>query len=310
MFIQKLWRYSILVWISVVMLLAQNLPARAQPNVFNGCATIAEIPQAECEALVALYNSTNGSHWTNKLNWLQTNTPCTSPWIGAYCWNSGHVLALHLGTNNLQGTIPSEISQLGQLETLVLFNNKLTGAIPPQISILNNLQDLRLGNNQLSGNIPSTLGQLSKLQFLFLDNNQLSGPIPDTFGNLKKLKKLYAPYNQLSSTIPATIGDMSNLEELYLSGNQLSGAVPASISNLSNLIRLHLSSNMPLTGPLSQTMVNLQKLQWFYFDKTSVCIPTTDVFQAWLHSIELLGPGHLVTNNNPCSVKTIDPNTP
>ncbi len=36
------------------------------PNTVNtfSCADVAEIPQVECEALVALYNSTNGPGWT------------------------------------------------------------------------------------------------------------------------------------------------------------------------------------------------------------------------------------------------------
>jgi hypothetical protein len=28
------------------------------------CASVTELPQSECEALVALYNSTNGPNWT------------------------------------------------------------------------------------------------------------------------------------------------------------------------------------------------------------------------------------------------------
>jgi|GEM_PF-6941677 len=32
----------------------------------------ATIPSSECEALVDLYNSTDGENWTNNDNWLQT----------------------------------------------------------------------------------------------------------------------------------------------------------------------------------------------------------------------------------------------
>ena len=37
------------------------------------CSTVIDVPQIECEALVALYNSTNGAGWTNNTNWLETN---------------------------------------------------------------------------------------------------------------------------------------------------------------------------------------------------------------------------------------------
>jgi len=41
------------------------------------CDTVTEIPTAQCESLVALYDSTGGDNWTNNDNWKQTNTPCT-----------------------------------------------------------------------------------------------------------------------------------------------------------------------------------------------------------------------------------------
>ena len=59
-----------------------------KPAPFTGCANQTEIPKAECDALVALYNSTNGAGWTNHTGWLQTDTPCS--WYGVYC-GAGHV---------------------------------------------------------------------------------------------------------------------------------------------------------------------------------------------------------------------------
>ena len=32
-----------------------------------------EIPQSECEALVAFYTSTEGANWYNNTGWLQTS---------------------------------------------------------------------------------------------------------------------------------------------------------------------------------------------------------------------------------------------
>ncbi|MEN8220435.1 MAG: hypothetical protein ABFS56_29620 [Pseudomonadota bacterium] len=44
------------------------------------CATVTQIPSTECEALVALYNSTDGDNWQNNRKWLETNKPCG--WTG------------------------------------------------------------------------------------------------------------------------------------------------------------------------------------------------------------------------------------
>jgi len=73
----------------------QNFTA---PGVTTDCSLVTEIPQSECEALVALYNSTNGASWTNNTNWLQTNTPCS--WYAVNCV-SGYVGELLLGFDQL-----------------------------------------------------------------------------------------------------------------------------------------------------------------------------------------------------------------
>jgi hypothetical protein len=62
------------------------------PATFD-CTTVTEIPQSECEALVAFYISTGGDNWSRNNGWLQTNTPCT--WYGLTC-AEGHVTQLEL----------------------------------------------------------------------------------------------------------------------------------------------------------------------------------------------------------------------
>ena len=43
-----------------------------------------DIPQSECEALVELYNDTDGDNWADNTNWLQTEQVCGS-WYGVWC---------------------------------------------------------------------------------------------------------------------------------------------------------------------------------------------------------------------------------
>ena len=82
-------------------IIAAFRPAEIAVLAFQ-CGGVSEIPQAECEALVDLYASTNGPHWSNQSGWLQTNTPCN--WYGVLC-NNGHVIVLACANNGLSGPL-------------------------------------------------------------------------------------------------------------------------------------------------------------------------------------------------------------
>ena len=163
------------------------------------CSSVTGLPQVECEALVTLYNSTDGVNWTDNSSWLTTNTPCS--WFGVTC-NTGHVTGLLLRSNQLSGSIPSELGNLVNLQSLSLGFNQLSGNIPPDLGNLTNLQHLALNTNQLNGSIPSELGNLANLQFLSVAANQLSGSIPPELGNLTNLRELRLNINQLSGSSP------------------------------------------------------------------------------------------------------------
>ncbi|CAB1103811.1 unnamed protein product [Ectocarpus sp. CCAP 1310/34] len=53
------------------------------------------------DALVALYNATEGGRWSTNRNW-NTGAPL-SQWHGVHVNDQGRVVALELAENNLQG---------------------------------------------------------------------------------------------------------------------------------------------------------------------------------------------------------------
>jgi Leucine-rich repeat (LRR) protein len=234
----------------------QSAPgAPNEPSAF--CDSVNQIPLTECQALEALYNSTNGSGWTHHDGWMDTFTPCS--WYGIVC-TGGHVSSISLDENLLQGTIPAQLENLSELAYLSMFINQLSGGIPTELCNLSNLYWFDLGDNLLSGSIPACIGGLSNLYGFWAGNNQLGGNLPPELGNL------------------------SLLEEIWLQGNQLSGGVPAQFGNLTALRDLRISNN-PLSGPLPLSLSNLASLDTFWFDNTGICEPPGATFQAWLSGI-------------------------
>ena len=214
------------------------------------------VPQIECEALMALYVSADGTNWSDSSNW-DTASP-VSTWFGVAV-SAGQVRGLSLFTNQLTGTIPSELGNLASLTDLRLYDNQLTGTIPPALGGLANLRTLYLHQNQLTGPIPLELGNLSNMTDLRMNTNQLTGPIPLELGNLSNLTTLYLYSNQLSGSIPPELENLTNLTALYLYSNQLSGPIPPELGNLSNLTSLYLSANL-LTGAIPPELSNLSNL--------------------------------------------------
>jgi len=110
------------------------------------CAKVTEIPAVECQALIAIYNSTDGTHWKNNTGWNVTNTPCS--WYGIMCGN-GHVTRLNLHHNQLKGSMPAELANLIYLEVIRLHNNQLRGFILDKLGKMKHLWFLYQGNNLL-----------------------------------------------------------------------------------------------------------------------------------------------------------------
>ena len=242
------------------------------------------------EALVALYNATDGANWANNDNWLSDEPLDT--WHGVTV-SDGRVTRLALDDNQLTGAIPAELGELASLSRLELFSNQLTGPIPSELGNLSSLSNLSLHNNKLTGPIPPELGNLSSLPTLRLSGNQLTGPIPPELGNLSSLSFLALDNNQLTGPIPPELGSLSNLRWLYLHRNRqwdretrtyeggLTGTIPPELGDLANLTQLNLSSNQ-LTGTIPPELGQLSNLTGLDLSENAQQVPETGTYEGGL----------------------------
>ncbi|XP_038691933.1 MDIS1-interacting receptor like kinase 2-like [Tripterygium wilfordii] len=218
------------------------------------------------KATLHIINHSNLTSWTFPPSNAAGLAPCT--WYGISCeagsvfkislqdsgiggrlhefpFSSFHSLAyLNLSYNKLNGSIPSQISQLTKLISLDLSNNQLSGTIPADIGLLTHLEVLQLGHNSLAGLITQEIGKLKSLNKLSLQGNNLKGPIPTSLGNLTNMTYLDLSNNWLTDTLHEfPFSSLLNLFYLDLSSNELRGSIPPQISQLTELIYLDLSNN-------------------------------------------------------------------
>ncbi len=124
------------------------------------------LPEPDREALIALYNATDGENWST--TWDLTQGYDT--WFGITTDDQNKVTRINLPNNNLVGTIPSELADLDALRDLVISNNEISGVIPQSLTALELISTIDVANNKLSGDIP--LLNLSRLSFFALNDNE------------------------------------------------------------------------------------------------------------------------------------------
>jgi Leucine-rich repeat (LRR) protein len=229
-------------------------------------------------ALVAFYNSTNGSGWTDNDGWL---TATLENWEGVTITDD-RVSGLYLHSKNLSGTLPPEIGNLTELEVLSLSSNDIGGSIPDTLGNLDMLKTLNLGYNEFTGVVPVGIGRCSSLEYLKLSMNELTGGLPGSFENLIHLKTLELADNLFTGSLPEVMGSLDSLETLHLEytwsetlpdtlrnltnlkefvvGGSFTGSIPDWIGNLVSLEDLVITGGS-FTGPIPASMGDLINLQ-------------------------------------------------
>jgi hypothetical protein len=197
--------------LGVVPSVSAETDCQAQQCDANGenCQRVSLMPVAQCETLLAIYQSTDGENWWRNQNWNTTNEP--RDFVLVDTADNGQVVALNLFQNNLQGQLP-DLSALTSLKELVVRNNQLTGKIP-RLTALTQLEKVSFYENQLCGPIPDLTG-LSHLKQLDLSDNQLTGPIPD-LSQLKNLETLGLAGNLVCRDKDADYAGFENLVSQY-----------------------------------------------------------------------------------------------
>ena len=133
----------------------------------------------EKNALYDIYNGLNGDHWTNcrwNMTYIMDQTEndllpldycgiLTSRVDGIFNKLQTVIGFSFLQYNNLYGTISSSIGNLTNLRRIHISNNpQITGTIPHDICNLNQLNSIEIHNTSLYGHIPLCLGENKLLQ--------------------------------------------------------------------------------------------------------------------------------------------------
>lgn len=75
-----------------------------------------------------MYLNDNGINWLGNSGWLGSENHCT--WEGMTCSNVNRVTEINLQSNQLSGSFPTYLINLGQLNSLNMGENSLSGTIP------------------------------------------------------------------------------------------------------------------------------------------------------------------------------------
>ena len=139
----------------------------------------------------------------------------------------------------MQGTLPTELGLLQELEVIDLDENFFIGSFPIEWTArLIKLETLWLLNNAVTGQLPTELGNLNDLASVDISKNALKGTIPTELGQLTNLYDLYLNENEIEGTIPTELGNLLEINRLWLYENPLSGELPTQIQNLKQLTNL------------------------------------------------------------------------
>ncbi|WP_064966589.1 leucine-rich repeat domain-containing protein [Tenacibaculum ovolyticum] len=220
-----------------------------------------EISTNDKDALLALYNATDGVNWTNKWdlnedpeNWYGVKTSVVFGASGA----ERHIDEINLSDNNLIGILPANLGNLKSLNTLNLSNNALSGTIPGGLGNAKDLNYLYLQNNELSGDIPTDLFTLNDRHFveINLSSNKLTGKLPVEIGNaIANTGDVYVSNNLLTDLPNYTNISLFRINTLDISNNNINFSVLERVPSFDNIAKV-LEDNVATLTYSPQNKIN------------------------------------------------------
>jgi len=237
--------------------------------------------------LALFYLRLNGTKWDQGNLWLSPDSECM--WFGVQCNGNFRLSSMSLDTNNVHGSLPTEIMHLENVKSLSVTRNHLTGTIPPEIFEMPSLTTLMLYSNTLRGSIPSEVMKAEKLQTLRLEGNLFFGRLVSEIGHLSNLEEFSVGFNEFWRHIPTEIGQLTNMRWLVMEDNRFSGTLHTEIGLLTNLEYISIQDNL-MTGTLPTELASLKKLQEFRLAHTGIGGTFPPVLgAAWgkLHRLEM-----------------------
>ncbi|GAB2299182.1 mitogen activated protein kinase [Dionaea muscipula] len=225
----------------------------------------------DASVMLALKQSLNPPE---ELGWSGPD-PCS--WVHVGCSADKRVTRIQIGRQNLQGTLPSNLSALSQLERLELQYNEISGPIP-SLSGLSSLQVVLLSNNLFTSFPADFFSGLSSLQSIEVDDNPFSSwEIPESVKNATALQNFSANSANITGKIPDFFGpdQFPGLQNLHLAFNNLEGGLPAGFSG-SQIQSLWVNGQkgQKLGGPIDviQNMTSLTEI-WLHSNRFTEPLP-------------------------------------
>lgn len=215
----------------------------------------------------------------------------------------GGLSQFDLSHNNLNGTIPTTIGELVNLQTFDVSHNPELGAdgccdgaddfykafygypwsIPTEMGVLRKLQVLKMDHARFQRFLPTEIGKMRSLKFLraigeateadadsgsgsgeaAYMGNEISGTIPTEIGRLTKLYQLVLGHNSISGTIPGETVNMVQLRKMTVEANRVSGTIPDIFMGTPELSHWDSYGNK-MEGELPDSIGNLTNLDYLY----------------------------------------------
>ncbi|KAJ6896554.1 receptor-like protein 9DC3 isoform X2 [Populus alba x Populus x berolinensis] len=154
--------------------------------------------------------------------------------ISSYACKLTALQVLDLSNNSLSGFIPQCLGNLSDsLSVLHLGMNDLQGTILSTFLVGNNLRYLNLNGNELEGEIPPSMINCTQLEVLDLGFNKIKGKFPYFLDTLQELQVLVLKSNELHGFVkgPTTNYAFSKLRIFDISSNNFSGPLPTGYFN-------------------------------------------------------------------------------